>query len=110
MLNSKNICRFINFAIAHYGAVGLDKAAAVQVVLQALFGSIKYGIEPIPAVVRNTPTLMGKTLLNSPLILIWAINSGIYPSCVNYWKPSFPKRQPLITMRLNTILLPSAGA
>ena len=38
------------------------------------------------------------------------INSGISPSCGNCWKPSFPKRQPLMTMRLNTILPPLAGA
>ena len=38
------------------------------------------------------------------------INSGTSPSCGSCWKPSFPKRQVSITMRLNTILPPLADA
>jgi PAS fold. len=39
------------------------------------------------------------------LIYDWAINSGISPNCGNCWKTSCPKKQPLMTMRWNTIFL-----
>jgi len=44
------------------------------------------------------------------LSMTWAINSGTFPNCGNCWKPFSPKRQPLITTRLNTILPTLAGA
>ena len=37
--------------------------------------------------------------------MILAIDSGISPGCGNFWKTFSPKRQPLTTMRWNTILL-----
>lgn len=40
------------------------------------------------------------------LIYDWATNSGIFRGCGNSWKTSFPKKPPLTTMRLNTILTP----